>query len=100
VLGVDDDGIAGPSGEGIAEVMEGAAALAVPVGAVIAARAETASVIPALPTDLGLGQILAACNAFGGVGSVFAGSWHDVSPGRNLPGDTHAFSGLFTNLTR
>jgi hypothetical protein len=100
VLRVVDDGIAGPSGEGIAEVVEGAMVLAVAISTMAAARAGTASVIPALAANLGLGQILDACDALGGIGSVFTGSWHGVSPGRSLPGDTHATSNLFTDPAR
>jgi hypothetical protein len=100
VLGVDDDGLAGPSGEGIAEVVETATELAVAIGAMTAAWAGPASVIPALAADLGFGQILDAGYALGGVGSVFTGSWHDLSPGRSLPGDTHATTDLFTDPAR
>ena len=100
MLGVDDDGIAGPSGEGIAEIVEGAMELAVAISTMAAARAGTASVIPALAANLGLGQILDACDALGGIGSVFTGSWHGLSPGRSLPGDTHVSTNLFTNSAR
>jgi len=36
MLGVDHDAVAGPSGEGIAEVVEGATELAVAIGAMAA----------------------------------------------------------------
>jgi hypothetical protein len=59
-----------------------------------------AAVNPALAADLGLGQILDASDALGGVGTVFSGSWYGVFPGRNLPSDTHAITDLFTEPAR
>ena len=59
-----------------------------------------AAVIPALAADLGPGQILDASHALGGVGTVLSGSWYGVFPGRNLPGDTHAITDLFTEPAR
>ena len=56
MLGVDQDDVAGPPGEGIAQVVEGAACQAVAVGAMAAARAGPPAVISALAGDLGLGQ--------------------------------------------
>jgi hypothetical protein len=100
VLGVDHDAIRGPSGKGIAQVVEGATELAVAVGAMAAARAGPSAVIPALAVDLGLRQILDARDTLGGVGPVFSGSWHGLSPGRSLPGDTDATTGLFTDSAR
>jgi len=100
VLGVDHDAVAGPSGEGIAEVVEGATELAVAIGAMAATWAGPSAVIAVLAADLGLGQILDARDALGGVGSVFSGSWHGMSPGRGLPGDTHVSINLFTESAR
>src|SRR3954470_11220147 len=45
VLGVEHDEVAGPTREGVAEVVEGAAGGAVPVGAVAASRAGPAAVV-------------------------------------------------------
>jgi hypothetical protein len=76
--------------------VEGATERAVTVGPMSATWAGPSAVIPVLAADLGLGQILDARDALGGVGSVFSGSWHGVSPGRSLPGDTQATTNLFT----
>jgi hypothetical protein len=100
VLGVDHDAVAGPSSEGIAKVVEGATELAVAIGAMAAAWAAPSAVITVLARDLGLGQILDARDAHSRVGAVFSGSWHDASPGRNLPSDTHATTNLFTDPAR
>jgi hypothetical protein len=101
MLRVDQDDVAGSSGEGIAQVVEGAACQAVAVGAMAASRTGPPAVIAALAGDLGLGQIIDACGALGGVGAVFAGSWHDLAPGSGvLPGITISNGGLFTKFAR
>ena len=93
VLGVGHDEIAGPAGAKVAEVVEGATCRPVAVGTVAAPRARPAAVIATPAGEDGLGQVLDAGDAFGGVGSIFAGSGHGDAPeGRVLPGDT-LFSG-------
>ena len=95
--GVEYDKVAGPSGEGVAEVVEGAAAQTIAVGAVAAPRAGPAAVVAAAEADVGLGQVVDAGDALGGIGAVFAGSWHGEAPGRgDLPGDTPGCGKLFT----
>jgi hypothetical protein len=59
-----------------------------------------AAVIPALPADFGLGQILDASDALGGAGTVLSRSWRGVFPGRNLASDTHAITDMFTEPAR
>jgi D-arabinose 1-dehydrogenase-like Zn-dependent alcohol dehydrogenase len=81
VLGVDQDQVAGPSGEGVAQVVEGAPPQAIPVGAMAAAGTGAPAIIPAPDADLGLGQVLDAVDPLGGIGSVFAGSRHGEAPG-------------------
>jgi hypothetical protein len=76
MLGVDQDQVAGPSGEGIAQIVEGATSEAITVGAMATARTGSPPIISALDTDLGLGQVLDAVDPLGGIGSVFAGSRH------------------------
>src|SRR5512143_2298005 len=76
VPGVEHDDVAGSSGEGVAEVVEGAAAPPIAVGAVAAARARPAAVVATAKADVGLGQVVDAGEALGGIGAVFAGSWH------------------------
>jgi hypothetical protein len=76
MLRVDQDQVTGASGEGIAQVVEGATSQAITVGAMATARTGSAPIISALDADLGLGQVLDAVDALGGVGSVFAGSRH------------------------
>jgi hypothetical protein len=89
VPGVEHNKVAGPTGEGIAEVVEGTAAPTIAVGAVAAPRAGPAAIVAAAEADVGLGQVIDAGDALGGTGSVFAGSWHGEAPGRKgLPGDT------------
>src|SRR5512135_3597725 len=101
VSGVEHDDIAWPAGEGVAEVVEGAAAPPVAVGAAAAARTGPAAVVAAPDADVGLGQVVDAGDAFGGVGAVFAGSWHGEAPGRwVLPGDTPAGAKVFTDPAR
>jgi hypothetical protein len=82
VLGVEHDEVAGPTREGVTEVVEGAAGGAVPVGAVAAPRAGPAAVVAAAEADVGPGQVVDAGDALGGIGAVFAGSWHGDAPGR------------------
>jgi hypothetical protein len=101
MLGVDQDDVAGSSGEGVAQVVEGAACQAVAIGAVSAVRAGPPAVIAALAGDLDLGQVVDACGALGGVGAVFAGCRHGLAPGRGvLPGITKSNGGLFTKFAR
>jgi hypothetical protein len=101
VLRVEDDEVAWPSGEGIAQVMEGPSSLRITIGAIATARARPAAVIAALAADLGLGQILDPVDALSGIGSVFPGSWHGESPGgKCLPGITHRNGDLFTEFAR
>jgi hypothetical protein len=101
MLRVDQDDVARPPGEGIAQVVEGAAGEAVAVGAMAAAWAASPAVIAALAGDPGLGKIVDACGALGGVGAVFAGCRHRLAPGREvLPGITRPDGGLFTEFAR
>src|SRR5512135_3578657 len=65
VPGVEHDEVAGPSGEGVAEVVEGAAAPTIAVGAVAAARARPAAVVATAKADVGLGQVADPGDAFG-----------------------------------
>src|SRR5918993_4739342 len=74
VLGVDQDDVAGPPGEGIAQVVEGPSGQTITVGAMPAAGAGTPPVISALAADLGLGQVLDTGDTLGGVGSVLHGN--------------------------
>ena len=73
VLGVEHDEVAGPAGEGVAEVVEGATPPAVAVGAVAAPRAGPAAVVTAPEADMGLGEVVDTGDALGGIGAVFAG---------------------------
>src|SRR5512135_419742 len=86
---------------GIAEVVEGAAAPTIAVGAVATARAGPAAIVAAAEADVGLRQVIDASDALGGIGAVFAGSWHGEAPGRgDLPGDTPGGGKLFTRVAR
>jgi hypothetical protein len=97
VLRAEQDDIAGPAGVGVAQVVEGAAGDPIPVGAVPAPRAGAAARVAAPDADLGLGQILDAIDTDGGVGAIFAGSGHGVTPERRgLPGDTFDDGRAFT----
>ncbi len=58
VPGVDHDEVSGPTGAGVAEVVEGAAAPTIAVGTVAASWARTPAVVAAPAGDEGLGQIL------------------------------------------
>jgi hypothetical protein len=101
MLGVDQDDVAGPSGEGVAQVVEGAACQAVSIGAVSAARAGPPAVVATLAGDLGPGQVFDASGALGGVGAIFAGGGHGLAPGSGvLPGITISSGGLFTEFAR
>jgi hypothetical protein len=98
---VEYDEVAGPAGEGIAEVVKGTTAPSVAVGTVATAWAGSAPVVSAPDADVRLGQILDAGEAFAGIGSVFTGSWHGEAPGRrDLPGNTPTGGKLFTNPAR
>ena len=101
MLGVDQDDIARSAGKGIAQVVKSTASEAVAVGAMAASRTGPPAVIAALAGDLGLGQIVDACGALGGVGAVFAGWRHGLAPGRGfLPGITKLSGVLFTKFAR
>jgi hypothetical protein len=101
MLGIDQDDVAGSAGEGIAQVVKSAASVAVAVGAMAASRTGPPAVIAALAGDLGLGKVVDACGALGGVGAVFAGCRHGLAPGRGfLPGITKPSGVLFTEFAR
>jgi hypothetical protein len=68
VLRVGQDEVAGTPGDEIAEVVEGTLEDPVPVSAVAAPRAGTPAIIAAALAEFGLGQVLDAGDAFGGVG--------------------------------
>src|SRR5208337_1065196 len=68
MLGIDQDHVAGPTGQGVAQVVEGASHQPIARGAMAAAWTGTAPVISALAADLGLGQVLDAGDARGRVG--------------------------------
>jgi len=75
MLGIDENDVPGPAGEGIAQIMKGATGHAIAVGAMPTAGARPPPVISALAGNLGLGQVLDASDPHSGVGSIFAGSW-------------------------
>ena len=79
VLGVGQDQVAGPPGDEIAEVVEGALEDPVAVGAVAATRAGPPPEVAAAFAELGLGQVLDAGDALGGVGQIFSGSGHGAA---------------------
>jgi hypothetical protein len=101
MLGIDQDDVAGSTGEGIAQVVKSTAGEAVAVGAMAASRTGPPAVIAALAGDFGLGKVVDAYGAFGGVGAVFAGWRHGLAPGRGfLPGITKLSGVLFTKFAR
>jgi hypothetical protein len=101
VLGVEHDEVAGPAGEGIAEVVEAVACGATPVGTVAAPRAGPAAIVTAPEADIGLGEVVDAGDAFGGIGAIFAGPWDGNTPGRrDLPGHRTGGDELFTGVAR
>jgi hypothetical protein len=101
MLRVEHDEVARPPGEGVAQVVEGAATEPVAVGTTSAMRATAPPVVPALDADLGLGQILGAKDPHSGIGAVFARSWHGVAPERRaLSGNTPVDGEVFTDPAR
>src|SRR3954468_5300065 len=89
VLRAAQDDVAGPAGERVPQVVEGAAGDPISVGAVTAPRAGAPTVVAAADADLGLGQVFGTIDTDRRIGSIFAGSWHGVAPGRRvLPGNT------------
>jgi hypothetical protein len=76
VLGVGQDQVTGPPGDGIAEVVEGPLEDPVTVGTVATTRAGPPPEVAAALAESGLGKVLDAGNALGGVGQVFSGSGH------------------------
>ena len=76
MLGIDHNQFAGPTGQGIAQVVEGASHPPIAIGALAATWTGSTTVISALAADLGLGQVLDAGDALGGIGSIFAGARH------------------------
>src|SRR5215472_4742105 len=101
VLGIEHHDIARPPGEGVSQVVEGAATPPIAEGAVAAVRAGAPPVDPAPDADLGLGQILGTFDPHGGIGAIFARSWHGEAPGRRvLPGITSEDGKVFTDSAR
>jgi hypothetical protein len=101
MLGIDQDDVAGSAGEGIAQIVKGAAGEAVAVGTMPAARTRPSAIIATLAGDFGLGKVVDACSALGGVGAVFAGWRHGLAPGRGfLPGITKPSGVLFIKFAR
>ena len=101
VLGTEQDDVAGSPGEGIAQVMKGATDEPIAGGLAAAMRAGPAAVVAALEADLGLGQILGTSDADRGVGAIFAGSRHGVTPEREvLSGNTPDDGKVFTDSAR
>src|SRR5262249_49226686 len=89
VLRAEQDDVARPAGEGVTQVVEGAADDPIAGGAVTAPRAGPPPVVAAADADLGLGQVLGSIDTDRRVGAIFARSWHGVPPERMvLPGDT------------
>src|SRR5262249_53410731 len=85
VLRGEQDDVARPAGEGVAEIMETTVDDPIAVGAVAAPP----TVVADTDADLGLGQGLEWIEAESRLRARFAGSWHGVSPERMLvPGDT------------
>ncbi len=74
VLGVGQDQVAGPPGDEVTEVVEGALEEAVAVGAVAATRTGPSPEVAASLADLGFRQVLDAGDALCGIGQVFSGS--------------------------
>jgi hypothetical protein len=82
------------------EIVKSVARHEISVGTMPAARAGTLAVVTAPEADVWLGQVVDASDPLGGIGSVFAGSWHDETPGRKiLPRDTLASGILFIDMT-
>jgi hypothetical protein len=78
VLRVSQDEIARPAGDEVAEVVECALEDPIAVSTMATTRAGTPAEVAAPMTDLRLGQILDAGDAFGGVGQIFSGSWQGL----------------------
>src|SRR5262245_59992346 len=78
VPGEGEDQVDGASGAGVSQVVQGRRGAGVAGGAASAARAAAGFVVAAAPFDAGLGQVLDAADALGGVGDVF--SWPEHGP--------------------
>jgi D-arabinose 1-dehydrogenase-like Zn-dependent alcohol dehydrogenase len=101
VLRVDQDDITRSACERVAQIVECAACDAVTIGAMSATRTGTPAVIAVLAGDLGLGQVFEASDALGGVGAIFSGCGHGLTPGTGvLPGITQLDGSLFTKFAR
>jgi hypothetical protein len=101
VLRAEQDEVAGPPGEGVAQVVKGAADEPIAGSGVSAMRAGAPPVVAATDAEIGLGQVLGARDAESGVGAIFAGSWHGVPPARRvLPGDTLGGGKVFIDSAR
>jgi hypothetical protein len=101
VLRAEQDDVARTRGEGVAQVIKGAADPPIAVGGVSAPRAVAPSVVAAPDAEIGLGQVLGTSDAESRVGAIFAGSWHGITPERRvLPGDTLGCGKMFTDPAR
>jgi hypothetical protein len=84
MLRIDEDDVAGSACEGIAEVMQGAACHSVTVRTMGAVGTGPPAIITALAVNLGLGKVVDASGALGGIGAIFAGRWHEWCPGKGF----------------
>ena len=74
--GDSDDEVDRAASARVAEVVQGARGDGVAAGAGATARAAAGSVVAAALFDPGLGEVLDAGDALGGIGDIFAGSVH------------------------
>jgi hypothetical protein len=84
MLRIDQDDVAGSAGEGIAEVVEGAACGVVAVGTMGAVGTGPPAIIAALAGDLDLRQVADTSGALGGIRAIFAWWRHEWAPGRGF----------------
>src|SRR5262245_58494993 len=80
-----DDQVDGASGAAVAQVVQSARGAGVASRTAAAVRAKAGGVVAAAPFDAGLGQVLDAADALGGVGDVFSWSEHGPSLLANAP---------------
>jgi hypothetical protein len=74
VLGVGQDQVAGPPGDEVAKVVEGALEDAIAVGAVTATGTGPPPEVTAALAESRLGQVIDAGDTLGGIGQVVSGS--------------------------
>jgi hypothetical protein len=79
MLGISNHNITGPAAERVSQVVQNSCDRTQPIGAAFTSRTSAASIVPATPDNLGLGQILNTGDSFSYISNILSRSSHDDS---------------------